>query len=178
MESLLRSALPIANERHIQLGMFADDVSCWKTGSDINKLATDLSTFINHTVDPWATSHNMILSLPKCHSFLFSQWYRDQQPHVYLHGELLSHGSNRDHTYLLLLGVRLDRCLSFQYYITFICKSAGIRLHQLSRVSNSIYGLDQADLITMYISYTRSLLECAAPVWYPCMSATNVQKLQ
>jgi hypothetical protein len=30
----------------------------------------------------------------------------------------------------------------------------------------------------MYISYVRSVLKYAAPAWYPCMSTTNVTKLQ
>jgi hypothetical protein len=50
--------------------------------------------------------------------------------------------------------------------------------HQLSRVSNSIYGLDQADLHAMYIAYIRSVLEYAAPAWYACLSKINVNALQ
>jgi hypothetical protein len=54
-------------------------------------------------------------------------------------------------------------------------QKVGQQLHQLSRVSNSFYGLIQADLITMYI---QSVLEYAAPVWYPCLSVTSISKLQ
>ena len=51
-------------------------------------------------------------------------------------------------------------------------------LHQLSHVSNSIYGLNQVDLHTMYIAYIHSILEYAAPVWSPCMSKTSLASLQ
>jgi hypothetical protein len=30
----------------------------------------------------------------------------------------------------------------------------------------------------MYIAYVRSVLEYAAPVWYPCLSRTNLEKIQ
>jgi hypothetical protein len=158
--------------------MFADDLTVWKTGSLITKLADDLSDFINNTIDPWAVLHNMILKTTKCHSFLFSQSHRDSRPTILLHGQPLSYGSTPSHTYLLLLGVRFDGRMTFKYHLSYLHQKAGQRLHQLSRISNSIYGLDQNDLITMYISYVRSVLEYAARVWYPCMCQTNVRKLQ
>jgi hypothetical protein len=45
-------------------------------------------------------------------------------------------------------------------------------------VYQTLYGLKQTDYITMYIAYIRSALKYAAPVWYPCMSATSIAKLQ
>ena len=38
--------------------------------------------------------------------------------------------------------------------------------------------MSQRDLRTMYIAYIRSVLEFAAPVWYPCISKTNMKTLQ
>jgi len=178
MEAFLHSVLPEANRKHIKLGVFADDCFTWKTGSDISKIATDLSKFLSNSIDPWMITHNMILILHKCHSYLFSQWYRDPKPVILLHGTPLSYGSTSEHTYLKILGVCLDGRLSFKYHLPYMSQQVGQHLHQLSRVSNSIYGLDQADLITMYTSYVRSVLEYAAPVWYPCMSVASVNKLQ
>jgi len=59
-----------------------------------------------------------------------------------------------------------------------MCQKAGLGLHQVSRVLKTIYGLDQADFVTMYIAYIRSILEYAAPVWYQCMSQMSISKLQ
>jgi hypothetical protein len=178
MEGFLRTCLPAADSRRINMALFADDLTLWKTGSDIQQMANDITTLINNYIDPWATSHNMILKQPKCHSFLFSQYYRDPKPLVSLHDQVLSYGSNDDHTFLRLLGVRFDSRMTFKYQLEHMTKQAGLRLQQLSRVSNSIYGLEQTDLITMYIAYIRSVLEYAAPVWYPCMSTTSLAKLQ
>jgi len=178
MEGFLQAAMPMATTSRINLAMFADDLTIWKTGSSVDKIADDLTTFINNTLDPWTLSHNMILKQVKCHSFLFSQSCHDPKPQILLHGEILSYGSDKQHKSLRLLGVLLDSRLTFKYHLSHISQKAGLRLHQLSRVCNSIYGLDQADLVSMYTSYVRSVLEYAAPVWYPCMSASNIMKLQ
>jgi hypothetical protein len=114
----------------------------------------------------------------KCHSFLFSQSHHDSQPTIQLHCQPLSYGSTPSHTYLLLLCIRFDGRMTFKYHLSSLHQKAGLHLHQLSCISNSIYGLDQANLITMYISYIQSVLEYAAPVWYPCMCQTNVRKVQ
>lgn len=59
---LLRAATPTANNMDIKLAMFADDLTVWMTGNSIERMAGAISEFIGGTVDPWATSHNMILS--------------------------------------------------------------------------------------------------------------------
>jgi len=178
MEDFLRSTLPAAERMRIAMAMYADDLTVWKTGLDITQMAQDLSEFISNSVDPWVVSHNMLLSVQKCHSFLFSQYYRDCKPCIILNGIKLSYGSDCDHSYLCLLGVHLDSRLSFLHHLAYMRQKAGLRLHQLSRVSNTIYGLDQADLVTMYIAYIRSILEYVAPVWYQCMSQISISKLQ
>jgi hypothetical protein len=160
------------------MGMFADDLTIWKTGNDIPQMSNDINDFINNTVDPWAVSHNMILKESKCHSSLFSQWCCDSKPSIMLLGLQLLYGSTKEHSYLCLLGIRLNSRHTFKYHLAYICQKTGLHLHQLSRISNSIYGLDQSDLITMYISYVHSVLKYAAPAWYLCMSTTNVTKLQ
>jgi hypothetical protein len=76
------------------------------------------------------------------------------------------------------LGVLFDSRLTFKFHLDKLQRKARLRLSQLARVANYFYGLTQMDLRTMYILYIRSVLEYAAPVWYPCMAQTNVQKLQ
>ena len=91
---------------------------------------------------------------------------------------VLQIGSDTRHSYLRILGVRFDRRLTFKHHVQYLCQKTNLRLQQLSRVSNSIYGITQSDLRTMYIAYVRSVLEYAAPVWYPCLSRSNLEKIQ
>jgi hypothetical protein len=139
MEGLLRACLPAADSRRINMALFANDLTLWKTGSDIQQMANEITALINDYIDPWATSHNMILKQPKCHSFLFSQYYRDPKPLVYLHDQVLSYGSDNDDTWLRILGVHIDSRMTFKYQLNHMTKQASLRLQQLSRVSNSIW---------------------------------------
>jgi hypothetical protein len=178
MEGMLRTIMPTANRLGIQVAMFADDFTLWNTGYSIPTLASNLSILINNDIVPWTLSYNMSLSIAKCHSFLFTQYYRDPKPSITIAGTPLSYGSTPTHNYLNLLGVHLDSHLTMKFHLENLRRKSLTRLRQLSRVSNSIFGIDQADLRTMYIAYIRSVLEYAAPAWSACMSRTNLAALQ
>ena len=120
----------------------------------------------------------MKLSIWKCHSFLFTQYCHDPKPIIIINDTVLSHGSTPQHTSLKLPGVHLDSQLTMKFHFQYLKHQRTTRLHQLSRVSNCIYGLDQTDLHTMYIAYIHSILEYASPAWSPCMSKTNLAALQ
>jgi hypothetical protein len=168
MEDFIRKTLPVANAKWINMGMFADDLTIWKTGNNIPQMSNDVSDFINNTVDPWAVSHNMIQKESKCHSFLFSQWCRDSKPSIMLHGLQLSYGLTKEHSYLHLLGICLNSRLTFKYHLTYICQKTGLCLHQLSRISNSIYGLNQA------CPYYYVYIICLQCTWVCCTSLVSV----
>ena len=175
---MLQTILPTATMLGVQVAMYADDFSLWNTGYSIPSLASNLSILINKHIVPWLDAYNMKLSIWKCHSFLFTLYHHDPKPCIVINDIQLSHGSTPQHNSLKLLGVHLDTQLTMKiHHNHLICQCAN-HLHQLSRVSNSIYGLDQVDLCTMYIAYICSILKYAAPVWSPCMSKTNVATLQ
>ena len=45
-------------------------------------------------------------------------------------------------------------------------------------MSNSIWGPSQANMITAYITFVRSTLEYCAPVWYPALSKSQMERLE
>ena len=120
----------------------------------------------------------MKLSIWKCHSFLFTLYHHDPKPCIVINDTQLSHGSTPQHNSLKLLIVHLNTLLTMKIHHNHLIRQCATCLHQLSHVSNSIYGLDQVDLRTMYIAYICSILEYAAPVWSPCMSKTSLATLQ
>jgi hypothetical protein len=132
--------------------------------------------FFTDNIVPWTKAYNMQLSISKCHTFLFTQFHRDPTPTISIGNIPLSHGSTPHHNSIKLLGVHLDSHRTMKFHLQHLLHQCSIRLHQLSCVSNSIYGIDQVDLRTMYIAYIRSILENAAPAWSPCMSKTNLAK--
>ena len=158
--------------------MYADDFTLWTTGYSIPSLASNLSILTNKHIVPWLDTYNMKLSIWKCHSFLFTLYHRDPKPCIVINDTQLSYGSTPQHNSLKLLGVHLDTQLTMKIHHIVLIHQCATCLHQLSHVSNSIYGLNQVDLRTMYIAYICSILEYVAPVWSPCMSKTSLASLQ
>ena len=120
----------------------------------------------------------MKLSIWKCCRFLFTLYHHNPKPCIVINDTQLSHGSTPQHNSPKLLGVHLDTPLTMKIHHNHLIHQCATRLHQISPISNSIYGLDQVDLCTMYIAYIHSILEYAAPVWSPCMSKTSLASLQ
>ena len=69
--------------------MFADDLTLYKVSNDIDGLALDLTKFIKEKLDLWLSKHNMLFSLDKCHSFLFSTHQNDPWPRIRVHDIIL-----------------------------------------------------------------------------------------
>ena len=185
MEDMLREVIPEAERKHIRVAMFADDLTLYKVGSNIATLAADLTKIIQARLEPWLKSHNMLLSLDKCYSFLFSTHPKDSWPRIRIQNVILEppkKDKNKGTFYkphrIRILGVFLDPKLTMKHHMTILTQRAHERIALLARMANSGYGLSQQDLRTMYIAYIRSIFEYAAPVWYPFLSPTNVHKLE
>jgi hypothetical protein len=159
MEGMLRTILPTATNSGIQIAMYADDFTLWSTGYSIPHLATNLSILINSHIVPWTKAYNMELSILKCHTFLFTLFHRDPIPTISINDTPLSHGSTPQHNSLKLLGIHLDSRLTMKFHLQHLLHQCSTRLCQLARVSNSIYGIDEVDLCTMYIAYIQSILK-------------------
>ena len=68
-----------------------------------------------------------------------------------------------------LLGVTISHDLSLNRHVENIVKKAGKRLYMLCQLKSA--GISQSDLVTVYLSVVRPVLEYACPVWH-----TNLQQ--
>ena len=82
--------------------------------------AQTLSMFLNRVVQPWVDEYNMRLSTSKCHSFLFSLYYHNPWPAIYIGQHILKHGSKEDPKKIRILGLWLDRGLTMTYHVKYI----------------------------------------------------------
>ena len=80
--------------------------------------------------------NHMVLNLGKCHYLVLRN--RSNSDAINLNGTKLASSS-----YEKLLGILIDRDLSFDKHIKSLCRTAGQKLNALARISN-------------YLSYTRS----------------------
>ena len=71
--------------------------------------------------------------------------------------------------YAKLLGVTLSNDLTWNRHVDCIVKKAAKRVYMLYQLKRA--GISQLDLVTVYISVVRPVLEYACPVWH-----TNLPK--
>ena len=171
MEAMLRHIVPIATRHDIQVGCSL--MILQRGRQDI--AYTDWKSTLLGSPGSWTKPHNMQLSKKKgkCSTLLFTNNRQDPLPNVQLDGKTLLAVKK-----FKLLGVILDAQLTMKPHFEKLVKESKMRLKQLCAVANSCFGPFQLSLRNMYVAYIRSVFDYAAPVWYPLMSKTNLNKLQ
>ena len=121
----------------------------------------------------------MTLEATKCYRFLFSLSNKDKVlRRIEIEGKLLPIGSKEGQTWLRILGVYVDQHLTMYHHLHHVQQWGTWRLSQFARIANSIYGIGQVELRSMYVAYVQSIITYAAPAWYPCLCKTNLGILQ
>ncbi|KAK2165611.1 hypothetical protein NP493_1358g00002 [Ridgeia piscesae] len=78
-----------------------------------------------------------------------------------------------------LLGVTISQHLTWNKHVDNIVKKAGIRLYMLYQIKRA--GITQKDLVSVYVSVVRPVLEYACPVWHtnlPQYLSDNIEVIQ
>ena len=83
-------------------------------------------------------------------------------------------------TLQIFLGAIFDRTLSFSKNVSSLKPGFSFvsRVKALRCISASSWGLSKESLSLLRKVFLRSLLTYASPVWFPCLSVTNVTKLK
>ncbi len=78
-----------------------------------------------------------------------------------------------------LLGITLSNDLTWKRHVDNIVKKAGKKMYMLYQVKRA--DVNQADLVTVYISVVRPVVEYACPVWHtnlPIYFSDNIEMIQ
>ena len=75
-----------------------------------------------------------------------------------------------------ILGVIFSTDMKWSKHINYVCKRAYTQLWTLRRLKK--LGANQKILIDIYDKYVRSILEYAAPAWYPMVTLENTADLE
>ena len=82
----------------------------------------------------------------------------NEVPNILIDGKVVE---RVDH--VKLLGITLSNELTWKRYVDNIVKKAGKRIYMLYQLKRA--GVNQADLVTIYICVVRPVVEYACPVW-------------
>ena len=78
-----------------------------------------------------------------------------------------------------LLGITLSNDLTWKRHVDNIVKKAGKKIYMIYQLKRA--GVNQADLVTIYISVVRPVVEYACPVWHtnlPIYLSDNIRMIQ
>ena len=160
--------------RSVNCAMYADDVSLWASHRCKESATADIQRAVD-SVSEWSRKKKMVLNTEKSEVAFFSTDTREAnwQPTIWLNGKSVPfNGSPR------LLGVHMDRTLTFSHHTETVCKKATSRCRVLACLATKEWGWQKNTMKKVYISLIRSCLDFAAPAWQPWLSATRFQCLE
>ena len=154
--------------------IFADDVTILARHTSLEEAAKAAQRAVN-IVSRWSTEWKLTLNASKSEVAFFSTYTRESkhQPHVTIKGVKIPFNKHPK-----LLGVYLDRQLSFEKQTKEVTKAATSKIKMIRAVANTTYGWGRDELKKLYFSFVRSRLDYAGPAWQPWLCDTNLTSLE
>ena len=164
--------LPTCPNTHVL--SYADDLTIMSQNPLHETAARQLQTYI-HTLENWLTTNRMKVSADKSSVTLITPHYSEYkvEPHI----TLLNTPIPTSHT-TKILGVTLDRGMTFNQHTNSINTKAQHRLNVLRALTHTTYGHSKEDIITLYKQYIRPIFTYAHIAWAPDIAHTHMHKLQ
>ncbi len=163
----------LINDLHFNLPYFkyVDDVTVASVAHDAND--NTLQQAVDYLVC-WCNDNGMLLNVSKTKEMIvhFGRRESNSVPPM-----LTAHGSNIERTTSFkLLGVYFSSDLSWGTHVSFILKKSAKRFYVLYHLVRA--GVDWHDIIAVYCSLIRSILEYACPVWHPGLTVGQSNDLE
>ena len=125
----------------------------------------------------WTNNNDMKINSEKSKEMIISYAHGNignEVPNILIDGKVVE---RVDH--VKLLGITLSNDLTWKRHVDNIVKKAGKVIYMLYQLKRA--GVNQADLITIYISVVRPVVEYACPVWntnLPIYLSDNIEMIQ
>ena len=125
----------------------------------------------------WTKNNDMKMISEKSKEMIISYTHGNlgnEVPNILIEGKVVE---RVDH--VKLLGITLSNDLTWKRHVDNIVKKAGKRIYMLYQLKRT--SVNQADLVTIYISVVRPVVEYACPVWHtnlPIYLSDNIEMIQ
>ena len=154
-----------------KLVMYADDTTIICHSHDENTVVTKINLAL-HAADKWFCENGLILNISK--SSLLTVGTMQRLKHfsytpVVLNGSPINYVDE-----FKLLGIYIDKYLTFDKHISYLVKRISPKIGILHRLRHT---LDTKSLLTIYIAIMQSIFDYCISVWGHC-SVHNINKLQ
>lgn len=158
----------------ITIIQYADDISIYTSGTNIELMTNRLNTYLN-TLSDFLEERELKVSPEKSTVTLFSPDTKDYKihPKIYIRNQLVTLENTPK-----LLGVTFDSLLKFSHHVQSSINNTKPKINILKSLAGTDWGQDQETLVSTYKSIGRSVLEYGAPIWSPIISNNSWNKLQ
>jgi ribonuclease HI len=171
----INSLAEILPEMNIN-SLFADDVSILAVRKTLNEAQDAAQAGIDVVVN-WAKGWRLSLNATKSECSFFSNSTKradtEWKPHIVVDDTVIKFEKTPR-----LLGVILDRSLTFSAHVKKISKSVGSKLRMLNALTHTDWGWRKEYLMRIYTAFFKSTINYAGFAWQPCLADTHVNALE
>ena len=154
--------------------LFADDVGILATAPTISEAEEKAQAAVD-VVSEWSKQAKISLNATKSECSVFTTDRRQESKataKISIDGKTIPFNKTPK-----LLGVYLDRELTFGKHVKEISIQAKSKLRMLSALSHTTWGCLKQDIMKVYIGNIQSKMDYAAPGWQPWLSNTTLESL-
>lgn len=171
--NLYMSTLPLPTG-NIKIITYADDGTVLLSGQHIEPICRELNVYLDR-ISQWFKARNLQISPSKSSATIFTTWSNEysKELDIRIDGQRVPTVKNPK-----ILGVTMDNGLTWTAHKDNLKKKLHERNNLLKSLASTSWGVDKETVCTTYKALGQSLLNYAAPIWSPSMSASNMAELQ
>ncbi|MFI5407161.1 MAG: RNA-directed DNA polymerase, partial [Nitrososphaerales archaeon] len=155
---------------HTSTGLFADDSSIWRSGTNIEQITHHIQSDIN-LICEWCTKWGFKINTSKTVGIVFTKKLNFKTPTICINGEKIDFVDS-----VKMLGITIDKKLNWKTHIQGIVDRCAQCLNLLRLLSGSAFGSSKKALIAIYRGLIRSRIDYGCFL-YQDSARTNLKLL-
>ncbi|XP_050553864.1 uncharacterized protein LOC126911310 [Spodoptera frugiperda] len=167
---ILDSLLHRLSSEGVYCQAFADDVVLLFSSHKVSVLEQSVNSTLE-IVTAWGASNKLKFGASKTNAMLLTRKLAFSPPDLYMSGTRLNLVDQ-----IKLLGLTIDRKLTFKPHISETCKKAADIYKQLARAAKVTWGLNGEITRTIYVAVIEPIVLYAANVWAPVTELELIKK--
>ncbi|CAK1582995.1 unnamed protein product [Parnassius mnemosyne] len=167
---LLDPLLDELERRGIYCQAFADDIVLVFSGESVTELERQADQTLTY-VEAWGIKNKLKFAVHKTSAMVVTKKLKFETPWIHM-GEVEIQMVDQ----IKMLGLIIDKKLTFQQHVSYVCTKATNIYKQLSS-SENLLGAESGDKRTMYVAVVEPVISYAAGVWGEAAGKISIQKM-
>ncbi|KAJ2940789.1 hypothetical protein O0L34_g14906 [Tuta absoluta] len=167
---LLDPLLDELEQRNVYCQAFADDVVLVFTGTNVPSIQEHANSVLDRVYE-WGIENKLKFAPHKTNAMVITKKLKFDVPVIHMGPAPIEIVDE-----IKILGLILDKKLTFNSHVTYVCKKAINIYRQLARAARISWGLNSETIRTIYIAVIEPIVLYAASVWAGAAEKITIQK--